>query len=95
MIRTQTRETINPSAITSRDLHQMPIQSISQPGCYVDSMHGSLYRITPEMISIGGTPFQGIVSREPWNVTKISDDYTLPIDEARIIAANASLNINF
>jgi hypothetical protein len=95
MIRTQQHETMMPSAMTSRDLHQMPIQSINQPGCYVDSKHGSLYRVTPEMVSIGGTPFQGIVCREPWNVTRISDDYTLPLDEARIIAANASLFINF
>ncbi len=74
---------------------QLPIQKVSQPGCYVDHLYGNLYRVTPEMLNIGGTVFHGFVSREPWNVTRISDDYTMPIDEARIVAANASLVINF
>jgi hypothetical protein len=76
-------------------IERIPIQKINTPGCYVDSRHGSLYRVSPEMISIGGSVFYGFVSKEPWYVTKISDDYTIPLDEARIIAANASLRINF
>jgi hypothetical protein len=73
----------------------MPIQKVNQPGCYVDQLYGNLYRITPEMLNVGGTVFHGFVSRDSWNVTKISDDYALALDEARIIAANASLYINF
>ncbi len=95
MQRTQHSESIMHPSHTTHTFEQMPIQRINQPGCYVDSRHGSLYRVTPEMLSVGGTIFHGIVSSEPWNVTRISDDYTLPLDEARIIAANASLKVKF
>lgn len=83
------------STPAGQTIEQIPIQRINEPGCYVDSKHGSLYRVSPEMLSLSGTIFYGFVSSEPWKVTKISDDYTIPLDEARIVAANASLKINF
>lgn len=97
MAKSQFFETSSSSSFSGsgRTFEQLSIQKINSPGCYVDSRTGDLYRVTPEMLTVGGTVFYGFVSREPWNVTRISDDYTLPLDEARIIAANASLNINF
>ncbi len=95
MPKTQTIERTNVSTEWHRVFEQMPIQKITLPGCYIDNTYGTLYRVTPEMLNLGGTVFHGFVGPEPWQVTRISDDYTLPLDEARIIAANASLNVNF
>jgi len=75
-------------------VERMPIQRINKPGCYVDN-YGNLYRVTPEMLTIGGTVFHGFTSLDPWNVTRISDNYTCPLDECRMLAANASLRVNF
>ncbi len=74
---------------------RMPIQNICEPGCYVDNRNGTLIRISETMVSYGATAFHGFTSEIPWYVTKISDDYTAPLDQCRIIAANASLRVKF
>jgi hypothetical protein len=73
----------------------MTIHEITQPGCYVDWYSGHLYRVNPEMLEVGGTIFSCFCSNDPWLVVKISDNYLLPLDEARILAANASAKVNF
>ncbi|MBI1729889.1 hypothetical protein HY229_03735 [Candidatus Acetothermia bacterium] len=73
----------------------LPIQSISEPGCYVDTSTGHLIRVNTPMLEIGGTVFQGFNSKDAWFVGKIHDDPYLPIDEARIVAANCSFPVNF
>jgi hypothetical protein len=91
-------QSIETGAISTewdRAFDQLPIQRISQPGCCIDNRYGCLYRVTSEMLNIGGTVFHSFIGTEPWFVTRISDDYTLPLDECRIIAANASLAVNF
>jgi hypothetical protein len=92
MAKSQTADMLTP---TNSQWEQMPIQKIATPGCYVDRKWGHLYRVTPEMLNIGGTVFYGFTSNEPWYVTKISNDYTLPLDECRILTANASIPVNF
>lgn len=95
MPKTQTSESSMTSKNWNRSTEQLPIQKIDQPGCYVDNRHGFLYRVTPEMLNIGGTVFLGFTSNQPWFVTRIADDPNLALDECRIIAANFSLNVNF
>jgi hypothetical protein len=76
-------------------LEQVPLREVNQPGTYVDTIYGNLYRITPDMLKSGGGPFGGMVSNDQIRLVRISDDYALPLDEARILAANASLRVNF
>lgn len=95
MPKTHTADTVMHTGGKGSFSEQMPIQKIDQPGCYVDGNHGYLYRVTPEMLNIGGTVFLGFTSSEPWNVSRISNDPNTPLDECRIIAANYSLDVNF
>jgi hypothetical protein len=88
----QTLELVAP---TMNAWEQIPIQKIDSPGCYVDNRYGILYRVSPKILTINGTVFYGFTSNESWYVTKISDNYTLPLDKCRIIAVNASLPVNF
>ncbi|MFQ6102997.1 MAG: hypothetical protein ACE5OP_01750 [Candidatus Glassbacteria bacterium] len=78
-----------------RDFSVYPIYEIDSPGCYISNQSGNLFRVTPEMLSIGGTVFTNFVSRDPWYFTKLTDDYLMPLDEVRILAANANLRPNF
>jgi hypothetical protein len=81
--------------VPDRQRHLLPIQEISETGCYVELTTGRLIRVTPNMLTVGGTVFQGFSAAQPWLVGKISNNPHLPIDEARITAANASLTVNF
>jgi hypothetical protein len=74
---------------------QIPLRDVGEPGVYVDTLYGNLYRITPEMLKSGAGPFGGFVSNDQVRLVRISGDYALPLDEARILAANASLKVNF
>lgn len=95
MPRSKTYQADLTSQHWNRNAEQFPIQKIEEEGCYVDTRHGYLYRVTPEMLNIGGTVFMGFTSDEPWLVTKISEDPNMPLDECRIVAANYSLHVAF
>jgi len=71
-----------------------PFRDITFPGCFV-TRHGELLRVPEEALEAGHSPTIDVVSREPWFVTKISDNPYLPLGAARTLAADMDLNINF
>ncbi len=72
-----------------------PFERISQPGCFVFNRTGDLLRVPEEALLPGHSPTLGVVSKEPWLVTKIANDPYLPLGKARTIAADMDLYVNF
>ncbi len=72
-----------------------PFERISQPGCFVLNRTGDLVRIPDDALVEGRSPTIDVVSREPWHMTKISNDPYLPLRKARAVAADMDLQINF
>jgi len=66
---------------------------ICEPGCYVVWPTGDLIRI-PEL-GPNNRPFYHMVSRGTLWFVKISDDPYIPLNEARYIAADWDLPVNF
>lgn len=74
---------------------QLPINSIWEQGAYVCNWDGNLVRV-PENFQAGfGSPFFNVVSKEPLFVTKISEDPYVSISQARKVAANLDVPVNF
>ena len=68
---------------------------IESPGLYVETRTGALLRIREDGIVPGRSPVIQAVARDPWVVTKISEDPYLPLTKARMIAANLDIEVNF
>src|SRR5207249_10846082 len=68
---------------------------VSHPGLYVENRTGALVRIPEDGVKPNRSPVLSIVGREPWIVTKISDDPFLSITKARMVAADLDLPVNF
>jgi hypothetical protein len=84
---------------TTREREQLPIagpfRRISEPGCFVINHTGDLLRVPDDAVELGRSPTIDIVSKNPWMVTKISNDPYLPLRSARMLAADLDLYINF
>ena len=72
-----------------------PFESISHPGCFVVNRTGELLRIPDDALAPGRSPTIDIVSKDPWKVTRISNDPYLPLNKARALAADMDLPVNF
>ena len=72
-----------------------PFDKISEPGCFVLNMTGDLIRVPEDALVAGRSPTIDVVSKEPWLVTKISNDPYLPLRTARTAAADMDLLVNF
>ena len=68
---------------------------IEEQGCYVTHDAGRLLRVPADALSPGRSPIIDTVGRNPWLVTKISDDPYAPLSKARMAAADLDLSINF
>lgn len=68
---------------------------INQPGLYVENHTGALVRVPEDGVRPNRSPVLSILGREPWVVTKISDDPFLSITKARLVAADLDLAVNF
>lgn len=72
-----------------------PFERISQPGCFVFNRTGDLVRVPEDALVEGRSPTIDIVSKEPWMLTKISNDPYVPLRAARALAADMDLHVNF
>ena len=72
-----------------------PFDRITYPGTFVVNRSGELLRIPEDALQPGRTPAIDIVSRDPWMVTRISNDPYLPLNKARALAADMDLTVNF
>ncbi len=68
---------------------------ISEPGTYYVHTTGWLYRIPPDMLAPGHSPFMNICGNDDCFVTKVSDDPWLPVGKAREICSNWDFAVNF
>jgi hypothetical protein len=68
---------------------------IELPGTYVECRTGTLLRLPEDALAPGRSLHIEIIAREPWTVTRLSDDPYLPLIKARKIAADLDLPVNF
>jgi hypothetical protein len=68
---------------------------IESPGVYVEHRTGTLLRIPGDALAPGRSPVIEAVAKEPWIVTKISEDPYLSLTKARMIAADLDIYVNF
>ena len=61
----------------------------------VASATGTLLRVPAAGVLPQRSPVVSIIGKEPWIVTKISEDPVLSITKARLLAADLDLPVNF
>jgi len=84
-----------PKAQNIMKFQRIPFGEIHDPGAYVNNYTGSLFRIPEEALVKGHSPVMEIVSLTGPIVTKVCDDPWVPISKARLLAADADIQINF
>ena len=72
----------------------IPLDQLHEAGAYVCSWNGHLIRIPWESLANGTLNFS-IVGSEPLFVTKISNDPFVTLSQARVLACNYDVNVNF
>jgi len=73
----------------------LPFSAIDSPGCYVCKWSGHLLRVADNGISPGRIPDVELAGPGALFVTKISSNPYLTIGDARRLAANFDLDVNF
>lgn len=68
---------------------------LSEPGCYVCEWSGHLLRVPEDYIRQGLSSRMMLAGPRPLLLCKISDDPFHSIAEARLLAANLDLRVNF
>jgi hypothetical protein len=73
----------------------IPFAAIDSPGCYICKWSGHLLRVADTGIAPGRLPHVHLIGPDALFVTKISDNPYLTIGDARRLAANFDLQVNF
>lgn len=73
----------------------IPFESLEKPGTYYSRWSGHLLRVPDEVLNGGHSPVIEILGTEPMLVTKLSANPFLPLNKARMIAADLDLEVNF
>ncbi len=84
-----------PAPATSHAGTSAPFDAISEPGAYLCNWSGHLLRIPEDALKPGRSPSLDLVGSEPLVVTKISDNPFITTTKARLMAADADLEVNF
>lgn len=74
---------------------QIPFESVQEPGAYLSNWSGHLIRVPEDGVKAGRSPLIEILGKEPFIVTKLSDDPYITLTKARMLAANLDLQVNF
>jgi len=74
---------------------QVSFDAIHAPGTYVCHWSGHLVRVPPNPTQSAGWQPISFVARGPLVVTRISDDSFVPVSQARALAAEHRLPVNF
>ena len=74
---------------------RVPFESIDEPGTYLSNWTGHLIRVPEDGFKLGRSPLIEIRGKEPFFVTKLSDDPYITITKARMLAADLDLPVNF
>ena len=73
----------------------LPFDGIREPGAYICLWSGHLLRVPKTGIDAEGTPRMSVVATDSLLVTKIDDDPYIPLTQARLLAANQDVAVNF
>ena len=79
---------------TQIDTNTIPFNEISEPGTFVCNWNGHLLQI-PKRGLTNGTPCWNMFGQATLDVTRISEDWEITLDEARKIATENSVTISF
>lgn len=70
-------------------------EGINEPGAYVETSTGHLYRFPQEALVPGGSPVIGKSSRHATKYVRLSDDPNAIISKLRTLAADSDIQPNF
>ncbi len=87
--------TMQERECSAQSTERLPFSAVRSPGAYVAHDNGDLFRVPDEGLSADHSPLIEIVCTTPRMVTKISDNPWVPISEARRLAADADLYVDF
>jgi hypothetical protein len=73
----------------------VPFDTIQDTGTYVCNWNGFLLRVPSGALTPGRGRLINIVGSEPLLVTRISEDPALPVHQARELAQEIGLRVNF
>ncbi len=68
---------------------------INEPGCYICNWSGHLLRVPDDAVAPGRSPLISVIGPEPLYVTKISENPFVTLTEAKMVACNFDLAVNF
>jgi hypothetical protein len=74
---------------------RVPFDAAHDPGAYVCNWSGHLLRVPGMEPDRSRPPPLNLVGPEPLFVTKISDNPLVPVQQARSLAAEFALDVNF
>jgi len=74
---------------------QVPLSAVRDPGAYLCNWSGHLLRVVPDALTPGRSPSMMITGGEPLMITMLSADPFLGLSDARRLAAQCDLNVNF
>ena len=73
----------------------IPFDAIETPGTYYSNWSGHLIRVPEEALSLGHSPTLEIIGNQEMKVTCLSKDPFLPLNKARMVAADLDLEVSF
>ena len=73
----------------------MPFDVLNTPGAYICNWSGHLLRVPNGAVTLGSSVGLNIIGSEPLTVTKLSDNPNVPLFEAKRLAADLKLDVNF
>ncbi len=82
-------------SVSQDNLETLPFGEMNKPGTYYMWATGGICRIPEEALKAGHSPTLQIVLQGDNRVTRLSEDPFVPLSKARLIAANADLEVNF
>ncbi len=77
------------------ELEILPLDEVKGPGTYYTRATGGICRIPEEALKADHSPAFEILVDGDNRVVKLSDDPFIPLSKARLIAADADLEVNF
>ncbi len=81
--------------VSQDNLETLPFGEVNAAGTYYMWATGGLCRIPEEALKAGHSPTLEIVLQGDNRVTRLTHDPFTPLSKARLIAADADLDVNF
>ncbi len=75
--------------------NQTSWDQIQSPGCYIEAVSGHCFRVPEDALKGGRSPVIELIARDDAQFVQISDDPFIPLNKARMVAADLDLNVNF